>query len=353
MRTRFVLTWTVLTSALDDPRLEELRLETYAREADVTWPTTRDPMAPAASARQALGWLAPASRWLARLLGLVALALVGLGVIGALAIMVRGRADAKPVPALNHRQLPFFAGLPPVLDIAHRGASKLAPEHSLEAYRLALEQGAHVLEVDVRLLRDQKLVIAHDRTLRRTHAIDAAYSDLAWEELERLAGERVPVRLERALREFPSARFNVELKDESVDAAQALASVIAEAGAEGRVLVASAHAAVLVAFRQATGGRVTTSASTAEALDYYLCYLLGRACATPYSALQLPPMRWLGITSAGFVATAHQQGLAVHFWTVDDPEQMQALLAAGADGIMTNRPDVLAALLSPRAPEPP
>jgi glycerophosphoryl diester phosphodiesterase len=294
-------------------------------------------------------------RWTARQrrIGLVALALVGMSVIGAWAIMVRVCTDAKPVPARNYRLLPFFAGLPSVLDIAHRGASKLAPEHSLEAYRLALDQGAHVLEVDLRLLRDGELVIAHDRTLRRTHGIDVAYADLAWVDLERLAGERRPIRIEQALQQFPAVRFNLELKDETLEAPRALARLLAEAGAEGRVLVASSHEAVLAEFRKLTAGRVATSASAAEALHYYLCYLLRRACAAPYSALQLPTMQWLGITSPGFVASAHERGLAVHFWTVDDPAEMRALLAAGADGIMTNRPDLLAALLGAHAPAVP
>jgi glycerophosphoryl diester phosphodiesterase len=278
-------------------------------------------------------------------LGFVALALGGLCVIGAWAIMVRVCPDAKSVPPRNYRTLPFFAGLPPVLDIAHRGASKLAPEHTLEAYRLALEQGAHVLELDLRLLRDRELVIAHDRTLRRTHGVEVAYSDLAWADLERLDSGHLPIRLAQALRQFPSVRFNLELKDETPDAARALAGALAETGAESRVLVASSHEAVLVEFRRATAGRVATSASTAEALGYYVCYLMQRPCAMPYSALQLPTLEWLGVTRAGFVAEAHERGLAVHFWTVDDPDEMRALLAAGADGIMTNRPDVLATLL--------
>lgn len=225
----------------------------------------------------------------------------------------------------------------------------------MEAYRLALQQGAHVLELDLRLLRGPELVIAHDRTLRRTHGLDVAYADLTWPDLERVAGASVPIRLAHALREFPSTRFNLELKDESQDAARVLAAALEQAGAERRVLVASGHEAVLVEFRQATAGRVATSASTAEALKYYLRDLMQRACSTPYSALpysalQLPALEWLGITGAGFIARAHERGLAVHFWTVDDPLEMQALLAAGADGIMTNRPDVLARLLAPVSP---
>ena len=70
-----------------------------------------------------------------------------------------------------------------------------------------------------------------------------------------------------------------------------------------------------------------------------------RACPTDYSALQLPTLGWLGLTSSEFIRGAHDRGLAVHFWTVDDPERMRALIAAGADGVMTNRPDVLAWVL--------
>ncbi|HTV18416.1 MAG TPA: glycerophosphodiester phosphodiesterase family protein, partial [Polyangiaceae bacterium] len=213
--------------------------------------------------------------WL-RWLGLFALAALGLCVIGAWAIMVRVCTDAKPGAPTNYRQLAFFTGLPPVLDIAHRGASKLAPEHSFEAYQLALDQGAHVLELDVRRLRDGVLVVAHDRSLRRTHGVDTAYADLDWPELERLVAsspmtQRPPIRVSLALARLPSARFNLELKDASLDAARGLAAVIAAAGAEGRVLVASSHLAVLAEFRRVTAGRVTTSASTAEALDYYFC----------------------------------------------------------------------------------
>jgi glycerophosphoryl diester phosphodiesterase len=327
-------------------------------------PTTLDPVRPRPVAEKSsaekssaeklrLAGNRPAGkRRLAQKLGLVVLALAGLCVIGAWAIMVRVCSDAKPVPPRNYRTLPFFDGLPPVLDIAHRGASKLAPEHTLEAYRLALAQGAHVLELDLRLLRDRELVIAHDRTLRRTHGVEVAFSELAWADLERIAGAHLPIRLSQALRQFPSVRFNLELKDETPDAAHALAASLAEAGAEGRVLVASGHEAVLAEFRRASGGRVATSASTAEALGYYFCYLMQRPCATPYSALQLPTLGWLGITRAEFIAAAHERGLAVHFWTVDDPERMRALLAAGADGIMTNRPDVLAPLLAELRPAP-
>jgi glycerophosphoryl diester phosphodiesterase len=291
---------------------------------------------------------------------------LGLAVVVASATMGRVCTDAKAAAALNFRELPFFAGLPPVLDIAHRGASELAPEHSLVAYELALLQGAHVLELDLRLLRDGELVIAHDRTLKRTLGLDRAFSELSLPELRAIAGSAMPLGLDQVFRQFPGARFNLELKDESLEAPRALAAIILREGAQAsskegesdldrasvplkhRVLVASSHRPVLEEFRRQTSGAVATSASAEEALDYYVCYLMRRTCPSDYSALQLPPLGWLGLTSAAFIEAAHERGLCVHFWTVDDPAQMRALLSAGADGLMTNRPDVLGRVLGER-----
>lgn len=279
------------------------------------------------------------------LLGAVAL---GLGFILTRGLMGRVCTDAKALAPTNPRERPFFAGLPPVLNIAHRGASTLALEHSFEAYELALAQGAHVLELDLRLTRDAALLVAHDRTLRRTVGREEAWSELTRAQVAELAGGRMPLDLDQVLSHFPAARFNLELKDDTVEGPRALAQVLARQGAAGRVLVASQHVRVLEALRTVTQGTVATSASQDEALDYYACYLMGRTCIGQYSALQLPALGVLGITSARFIAQAHEQGLAVHYWTIDDPTRMAELLAHGADGIMTNRPDRLARVLSGR-----
>jgi glycerophosphoryl diester phosphodiesterase len=273
--------------------------------------------------------------------------LLSLGVAGLAAWAIMGRVctDAKAAEAPKTPRPAFFDGLPAVLNIAHRGASKLAPEHSLAAYALALAQGADVLELDLRLTRDGALVVAHDRTLERTLGVASAVAELTLAELENIAGARAPLRLEQVFDQFADARFNLELKDDNLAAAHALARLLRERGVSRRVLVASAHRQVLAELRAASAGEVTTSASTREALEYYFCQLMERTCPAPYSALQLPPLGWLGVTSAAFVHRAHERGLMVHYWTVDDPAQMRQLLDAGADGIMTNRPDVLEPLL--------
>jgi glycerophosphoryl diester phosphodiesterase len=279
----------------------------------------------------------------------VLVVILGLGVLSGPRFMGRVCPDAKAVAPQNTPVLPFFRGVPPVLDIAHRGASALLPEHSAAAYELALTQGADVLELDLRLTLDGVLLVAHDSTLKRTLGLDASLSKLTVPELQRLAGARMPLSLDQVFSRFPAARLNLELKDESNDAAEALAELIARHGAGARVLVASVHQAVLDEFRKVTGGEVATSASAREALGYVIGDLMmKRPCPAAYSALQLPALGWLGLTRRGFVQRAHERGLAVHFWTVDDAVAMRALVDAGADGIMTNRPDLLAQVLERR-----
>jgi glycerophosphoryl diester phosphodiesterase len=273
-------------------------------------------------------------------------AAIGVGLIFARGVMGRVCTDAKALAPANPQAHPFFAGLPPVLNIAHRGASTLAPEHSFEAFQLALAQGAHVLELDLRLTRDAALLVAHDRSLRRTVGREGAWSELTVAELAGLAGSRMPLGLEQVLARFPEAHFNLELKDDTLEGPRALAKVLARHDASARVLVASRHARVLEELRIVTNGGVATSASSDEALDYYVSYVMGRACTGRYSALQLPALGWLGITSSRFIERAHERGLAVHYWTIDDDERMAELLARGADGIMTNRPDRLARVLA-------
>jgi acyl-CoA thioesterase-1 len=282
---------------------------------------------------------------MAKKLALWGIGLLLLGMLVGRVIMGLLCSDAKPSASPGAAALPFFAGLPKVLNLAHRGASKHAPEHSLQALSLALGEGADVLELDLRATRDQQLVTSHDATLERTLGLPQRWSEITWAEAQALAPGRLPPLLGEVLSRFPQAHLNLELKDEDPALARLLAEQIAAAGAEQRVLVASKHAGMLREFRRASGGRVATSASFREALGFYACYRIGEGCRTEYAALQLPVWSWLGITSTEFIRHAHEQGLVVHFWTVDDESAQRALLAAGADGIITNRPDLLARVL--------
>jgi glycerophosphoryl diester phosphodiesterase len=115
------------------------------------------------------------------------------------------------------------------------------------------------------------------------------------------------------------------------------------------VLVASEHDEVTEAFRKLSRGRVATSAGRKRALGFW-ARVLGRAwkhAMFPFDALQIPPtFRGMKAITPRFVEAAHHHGIQIHVWTIDDLAEMEELLAAGVDGIMSDLPDVLLEVLA-------
>lgn len=253
---------------------------------------------------------------------------------------------------------PYMAGAP--LLFAHRGGASLAPENTLEAFRGAVDHwGADVLEMDVRLTRDGELAVIHDETVDRTtdgtgpvlehtarelRDLDAGhrFSDPAGRHSFRGAGVRIPL-FQEVLEAFPRTRLNVDAKDS--DAAPLLGAMVEAHGATHRVLLASVTEEGR-ADRFGYPGPV--SASRRQIRFFYFLHNLPRG--GPYTprtdALQVP-LWWEGrqVTTPRLVREAHRRNLPVHVWTVDEPETMRSLLSWGADGIQTDRPDLLARVL--------
>lgn len=234
--------------------------------------------------------------------------------------------------------------LPDRLLFAHRGASGEAKENSREAFDLALKQGADVLEIDVRLSRDHKAVVIHDDSLKRTHGIDQKVSELTVPEL---SGHGI-LDLHTMLKRY-RGRINIELKDRKFRLADAAWQTIRESRAENRVLVGSFDRSLLAYFRHISGQSVASSASATEVLEFYLYCTLGwppsfaipadgGPATLPFDALQIPARGFVDFSKSSFLRCAHRSGLAVHFWTVNDPEEIAFLYSAGADGIMTDFP---------------
>jgi glycerophosphoryl diester phosphodiesterase len=151
------------------------------------------------------------------------------------------------------------------------------------------------------------------------------------------------------LERFPQTRINIDLKESSPARERRLWELIQEYQAYDRVLVASGDLHLpIIRFRQLTAGRVATSANERE---IRLFFFASRARAArwlrpAYDALQVPEThRNIRIVSRTLVDAAHRLGLDVHVWTVDVPADMARLLALGVDGLMTDRPDLLANVL--------
>lgn len=253
---------------------------------------------------------------------------------------------------------PYLAGAP--LLFAHRGGAALAPENTLEAFREAVDRwGADILEMDVHRTLDGHLVVIHDPTVDRTTDGSGEVARMRLEELRELdaghtftnpsgeptyrgRGVRIPL-FREVLEEFPRTRLNVDAKAPGVMAG--LVEEVRRQGAEDRVLLASADEGE----RADRFGYVgPTSASRRQIRSFYLLHRLpGGGPYTPRTdALQIP-WQWKGrqVTSARLIRVAQRRNLPVHVWTVDDPDRMRTLLRWGADGIQSDRPDLLATVL--------
>ena len=153
--------------------------------------------------------------------------------------------------------------------------------------------------------------------------------------------------LEEVYREFPEVPMNVEIKGTRPGIEEAVMRVIEDAGAEDRTLVVSEKHATIRRFREVSGGRVATGSSTREiATCYLLSHLrLSGMLRPPYQALQGPARKVLRVVTPKLVQAAHEVGVRVDVWTIDEEPDMRRLLGFGVDGIMTDRPDVLARVL--------
>lgn len=240
----------------------------------------------------------------------------------------------------------------PVLAFAHRGGAAHPQLQGLEntrrAFQHAYDLGYRWLETDVHVSRDGCLVAFHDPVLERVTDGTGLIESLPMAEISalRIGGTEPVPRLDELLEAFPDARFNIDLK--SPDGARPLADLIARTGAADRVLVSSFSASRIREFRAASAGRVATAAAPPEVARFLaLPGPLAAARLDPtVRALQIPQRRGrLRVLAPRVIRRAHRAGLHVHVWTVDEAEDIERLVAAGVDGLMTDRTDTLRTVL--------
>jgi glycerophosphoryl diester phosphodiesterase len=243
--------------------------------------------------------------------------------------------------------------------IAHRGAAAEAPENTLAAFRLALEQGAEAFELDVHATADGVPVVIHDPSLERTTDLEGFVAACPMPRLrEADAGARfttdggrtfpwrgrgvgIPT-LAEVLDEFPALPVLIEVKDPRAQAA--VARVLLETGAAGRCVVASSQSEALAAFE---GPPFLRGASRRDIARLWLGSLAGLSLGTPGCRAYAVPERHRGlpVVTGGFLAAARRLSRPVHVWTVNDPGVAAGLWLRGVAGIITNTP---AAVLAAR-----
>ena len=255
---------------------------------------------------------------------------------------------------MRARDYPFFQ--PRFIPMAHRGGwvdERDAPrENTLGAFRRAHDLGYTYMETDVHLTRDGVLVAFHDESLERLTGRPGTISDITLAELngDRTdPSDRVPT-MDELLEALPKARFNIDMKADSTVAP--LWDVISAHACQDRVCVASFSARRLGRFRRLAGPGVATSTGQAEVV-WHVVPLLPHYVQGAGVALQVPVARrvagrMITVVTPRLVANAHARGLVVQVWTIDEADEMDRLITMGVDGLITNRIDVLRAVLERR-----
>ena len=258
---------------------------------------------------------------------------------------------------------------------AHRGASRDFPENTIEAFRRAREiiPGC-MLETDARLTADGCIVLMHDamldpktggrgpvrrRTLAEIKSLEAGHGitfDGGTSFPFRGRGYRIAA-LPEFLEAFPAAAASIDIKDNDPAAAGRVISDIKNAGAEGRILVGSFHYGLLRLVRRLHPG-IITSFSTLDTINMLARQRLGVPNKKRWegAALLIPEFAGRGIPeynggagfqgvrviTPGLVRFAHGAGIPVLAWTINGAGNMRRLIEWGVNGIITDRPEVLA-----------
>lgn len=245
--------------------------------------------------------------------------------------------------------------------VAHRGDSINFPENTLEAFESATAMQVDVIETDVHLSKDGKVVIWHDDTLERTTNGTGRIEDFTLKELEKVdagyqfspdGGKSFPFRgkgvqlatLDEALERCPEMRFNVDLKSKEPAIVEAFEKVVTTHNAEERVLCASFHLSHLKAMRS-RNKKILTSLTTLEVLPLLLQQKLGilpkRLPGEQTTVFQVPVAQWgIKVITPRFIEAFHARGAVIQVWTINTEQQMRALLEMGVDSIMTDNPAV-------------
>lgn len=232
------------------------------------------------------------------------------------------------------------------LIIGHRGASTVAPENTMAAFREAIAVGADGIEFDVRLTRDGVPVVIHDRTLRRTGRVNQRIGDLSWQELSKVdvgswfrpsfASETVPSLRELfELFESNHGSLYLEMKCDSPaeyrPLAEACCGLINEFSFKERVVVECFQLTAIKIVKE-----IDRDIKTAALFDRAFTDQSIITRATEIGAMAVALHHRLARKS--LVEKSKQAGLHVAVWTVDDPTWVERAKEIGIDALMTNDP---------------
>ena len=241
--------------------------------------------------------------------------------------------------------------------IAHQGSSLELPPNTIDAFQLALDQGADIIELDIWRSRDGVWVVIHDRNLSRITGVDKDIMDLTYEEIQSLdAGYnftnssgnysyrnknyRIPS-LEQVFKMFNNEKINIEIKGDNTLGLSDLVDLVMKYQMERKLLVVSSSYRVIKKFRKITNYEIATAASKPDIMKMiYLGKIPG--FRFHFDAFQLPfyseKVKNLGFLNKDWINSMQSKGLEVHYWTIDNVEDIKNAVTIGVNGIITNKP---------------
>ena len=235
----------------------------------------------------------------------------------------------------------------PMEIIGHRGASYLAPENTMASVMLGWEEGGNV-EVDIYLTTDNRIVVIHDGTTKRTGGTDLKVAEATSDELRKLdvgsfkspqyAGEKIPF-LDDVLASIPPGRkLYVEIKCK-VEVLPYLHELLKQSGKMSQVVIIGFDLDTVTESRKLI--HVPTywlrSTEKVKETEEWIPHDPNLVQTVKDRGLDGLDVHFAGVTEE-FARAVRASGQKLYIWTVDDPNEARRLADLGVDGITTNRP---------------
>ncbi|WP_347723588.1 glycerophosphodiester phosphodiesterase [Lysinibacillus capsici] len=275
------------------------------------------------------------------------------------------KAISKPQQREGKQALQFER---PII-LAHRGGALLAPEHTMVAFEKAAQLGVDGFEIDIRLTKDEEIIVFHDETVERTTdgygliadmtlaEINALNHGYQFEDLEGSFPYREDklkvVTLRELLEAYPNMLINIDIKDapdtyEGSLMPSKLWRLIEELQAEHRVVVTSFYGEQIDRFNLYAQNQVALGAGESDVRKAFASFSsqFGHLYHPKVDVFQIPPKSGvIALDSPKFIQFLNNLNIPVHYWTINDLDTMKKLLNNGAKGIITDRPDIAVELL--------
>jgi glycerophosphoryl diester phosphodiesterase len=218
-----------------------------------------------------------------------------------------------------------------MLRIGHRGARAYEPENTLRSFKKALEIGVDAVELDVRKTKDNQLVVIHDPDIKRTTDGEGLVSELTLGEIKGFSaekGEKIPT-LKEAL-DFLDKKVKIVIELKETGYEEKVLAVVRENSLQKNV--------VIVSFMEEALQKVKDLESQVETGLIYVKHKNPVKAALDLKASYLLPL--YRFTHTANVQKAHENGLKVIVWTINNPGEVAEYQKKGVDGIASDKPDI-------------